>query len=162
MCMDRDVVVSSCNTWVRETGKKTRGEGMIRGLWLDLDARRALAPALWQLVGIGVCGSIVLPGFLHPSAVSEPGAPWDDGLMQKGKIIQENGDPGMVRTSSGIWEQRLRRGAGETLGCGMWDVEQRVATGATKLWWISWKSEVLAWKFSWAGLELKKRPLILS
>lgn len=41
---------------------------MIRGLWLDLGARRALAPALWKVLGIEVCGSIILPGFLHPSA----------------------------------------------------------------------------------------------
>lgn len=61
--MDRDVVVSSYNRWVREMGKKTRAEGMMRSLWLGLDARRAPAPALWQLVGIGVCGSIIPPGF---------------------------------------------------------------------------------------------------
>lgn len=52
----------------RNWKKNTGGEGMIRGLWLDLGARRALAPALWKVLGIEVCGSIILPGFLHPSA----------------------------------------------------------------------------------------------
>lgn len=65
--MDGDVLVPSCNRWVRETGKKDQRGGNGQG-FVDLDARRALAPALWQVVGFGVCGSIIPPGLLHPSA----------------------------------------------------------------------------------------------